>query len=127
MKNEISASVQYGDISGEISFDGFKGALLVEIAKQCGIDLENNFPLALKLRKGEFGNSSIDLFACNKSEYGENIDVIRKKALLNGEIEVKKFELSISVDELLKKIKRLEIFGKIAGVSDLKFVTTDEV
>ncbi|RHX83297.1 hypothetical protein [Leptospira stimsonii] len=127
MKNEISASVQYGDYFGEIACDGFNGPFLNEIAVKNGIDIINYFPLTLKMKLSEFGNTFVELYICDKKVFGENIENIRNKAVEKGELEVTKVEISISIDELLKNIKRLEIFSKISGVSDIKFVQKEGV
>ncbi len=123
MNEEVKPSVQYGDFFGELACDGHNGPFLHEISEKNGIDTERNFPIGLRISKGEFQNElNVSILTCDTKKYGNNIDNIRKKAKENDELEVTEREIKISFDDLIKQIKRLDIVSKVAGVSDLKFI-----
>jgi len=126
MKQEVKASVQYGDLQGEVSCDGHMGPFLHDLAEKASVS-SGYFPIAVSVSvyKGEVGGLYVHIFACDEKRYGSNIDQIRKKGIEEGEIEVKKFDATINIKELMALIKRLDIFAKDRAISDVKITTHD--
>ena len=121
---ELKTGVQYGDMIGEIALDFFSNPLLLhDFAKQINID-KNYFPIALSIYQEK--NTFIYLYACEISFYGDNIDQIRITGLKNREIITKKFELHISIEDLLNKIKRTSIVVKDRSLENISIKYIDE-
>jgi len=124
MKEEIKASVQYGDLLGQVACDGHEGPFLHKLAERAGIP-DGYSPIAASVYTGEGGGLYVHLFACSEERYGKSIEEIRRKGLEEGEIEVKKYDLDITARELLSFTKRLDIFAKNCGLENIPIVTSD--
>ena len=131
MKEELKAYVHYRDLIGEIACDGFGGPFLHELWDEAGLPNEY-FPVAMSIVIPErFENEEIlkslkiEIYACEKNKYGNNLDEISSKVSeMGGELEVLKFELKQEfIFEILKKIKRLSIIVKNAYLrNDIKII-----
>jgi len=126
MKEELKASVQYGDLRGEVACDGHQGILLHELAKKAKLP-DRYFPLAVSVYLGEHGTLDVDLFACQVASYGSSVDEIRRKGDAAGEIDVEKFRLKIEASDLLKLVKRLDILAQHRGVAGIRLVASDSL
>lgn len=125
LDNELKASVQYGDLKGEVACDGFGGPFLSELASDIDLD-DTYFPLSLSVYRGESGFLSIYVYACNKDKVGKDIDEIKDYGRKNGSIPVKRFEYTGSIDNLLKKIKRLDILAMNSVVEGISQIVEEE-
>jgi hypothetical protein len=121
---EVKASVQYGDLRGDVACDGHQGVLLHELAEKAKLPKEY-VPLAVDVYVGEHGFLDVALFACEKNAYGDDIDEIQAKGRAAGDIKVKKFAVKIDADDLLRLVKRLHIVARHRRVADIPLVTPD--
>lgn len=125
MEQEVKASVQYGDLVGEISCDGHGGPFLHDLAKAANVP-NNYFPIAASVYVGEMGSMYVHIYACDQQEYGNNVDEIRKAGIRQGKLKVKNYEANIKPSDIMRLIKRLDIFAKNRAIADIPIVISDQ-
>jgi len=125
MKEEVKVRTQYSDYWGELLCDGPGKGCLVDVGEQAVI-ADDYFPVALSLY-GEFPirKPSMTILACSKERYGESMEEIVRKAVAEGQLEVKKFDLKMDVGQLINYVKRLSVLIKADGLKEVRLVTVD--
>ena len=115
------ASVQYGDLRGEVAIDGYAGPPLFEMGKLANIPAEY-FPIGFYLSGGEgtfpAGTILLSVAAVEKEKYGKSVDEIIKK-LKNNKIHAKAFRAQVKLEDLFKHIKRLHLTAISKAFQDI--------
>ena len=119
------ASVQYGDYSGHVSFDGHDGPMLHQLCKDYNIE-NKYFPIAFQLyeeslREIPYHNETdITIYAVNKEEAGDSFDKITEHIRNNGgRAKVTKIDISLSYTDLSKYFKRMGVFAIQKGFDNI--------
>jgi hypothetical protein len=111
MSDEIRASVQYGDMRGTISIDGWDGVRAISF----GGAGKGYWPVALELygepsQRGEVVECDAYILAVDESILdGTGPDAVAKYAKEHGEIPVFRFATTLDVQEALRLVKRLSV------------------
>lgn len=119
------ASVQYGDYSGHISFDGHDGPMLHQLCKDFNIE-SKYFPIAFKLYEESLSQipydneTDITVYLVNKEEAGDSFDEIIEHIRSNeGRAKITKIDISLTYSELSKYFKRMGVFAIQKGLENI--------
>ena len=130
MESLDDASVQYNDMLGTVALDWHDGGLH-DFAKQCGLDPDKYFPLALTiypaidtgLTEWKLG---LTFFATEKTVTGSSGTEISAYAQShNGSIPTKRFGCVVPVRDFFSSAKRLRIVLKSGTFTDVKTIEYD--
>jgi hypothetical protein len=105
----LAASVQYNDIKGQVALDENDNSGIQELAKQNGIDIDTNFPIAFYLHAWDSDKPSVSIITTATAHDG--YDNVKDYIQNNDPIEVKKFTFELSYNDFFKYFKRVSIVG----------------
>lgn len=116
MSDTFTASTQYGDLTGTVSFDGYDGDFLNQIAAKSDVP-EDQFPIGFginSLWSDENGTvrMSIDVIAVPCKTVGESVVAMLAYEREHGELPAKRYDCSLTFAELLPLMNRMNICAR---------------
>ena len=130
MARRVTASTQYGDLTGTIALDGYGHSFLHELGRRASIPA-NYFAVGPEVSATEPSGGlypmRLSLLAADTSVVGRDGDAIRRFAEMNDAVPVRSFAIEVPFAELLGLIKRcsLVVADRLLGDTPMQVVEED--
>ncbi len=112
MAENAIATTQYGDLKGTIAIDGFDGLPIDSLYSSASIP-KGYYPVGIRIHGSHGPSKSLSVKArvlcVDTDQTGKTPDEIRTFGTQSHELHTFEFEAEISLDSILKLIKRYDI------------------